>query len=97
MMIMKKGVAVDTLILIILGVIVIALVAYLIFTHFGIGKNVIESKECLAARIDYCMTGSSYADLQKNCPGSTYADVNPPTNEAPSTDRSSPCEGIPGK
>jgi hypothetical protein len=87
MMIMKKGVAVDTVILIILGIIVLGLVAYLIFTHYGLFQNNMGSKECLAARMDYCMTGGSYADLQKNCPGSNYADNK--------TGPDSPCNGLP--
>jgi hypothetical protein len=97
MKIMRKGIAVDTVVLIILGIIVLGLVGYLIFTHYGIGQNVIVSKECLAARMDYCMTGGSYADLQKDCPTSPYADTKSMTDEqlAQLTSEQKPCEGLP--
>ena len=97
MKIMRKGIAVDTVVLLILGIIVLGLIGYLIFTHYGIGRNVIVSKECLAARMDYCMTGGSYADLQKDCPGLPYLDTKTMTEDelAQLTSEQKPCEGLP--
>ena len=96
MMIARKGVAVDTVVLLILGVIVLALIAYLIFTHFEKGQNIIVSKECLAARMDYCLTSGSFADVEKNCPGLGYKDKSTMTEEEWENldNKYKPCEGI---
>jgi len=67
MMISRKGVAVDTVVLIILAVIVLALVGYLIYTTFGRGKCKIDSTQCLAARLDCCCAAGTPAEVEKAC------------------------------
>ena len=67
MMIARKGVAVDTVVLLILGMIVLALIAYLIYTTFLKGKCKIDSTECLAARIECCCAKGTLADAEKAC------------------------------
>jgi len=84
---MKKGVAVQTIVWIVLAIIVLGLVGYLLFTTFVKGKAGMESKECLAARLNYCLverTPSSLADVNKACAPMDYTDA-------------TACEGLPSK
>ena len=67
MKISKKGVAVDTVVLIILAVIVLALVGYLIYKTWGEGKCKIDSTICLAARMDCCCAGGTFDEVEKAC------------------------------
>lgn len=74
-MIMRKGVAVNTTILLILGMIVLGLVGYLIYTTFIQGKCKVDSTECLAARIDCCCAAGTLADAEKACVSCGPAEV----------------------
>jgi hypothetical protein len=67
MKIMRKGIAVDTIVLIILAIIVLGLVGYLIYTTFTKGKCKIDSTECLAARLDCCCAAGTLAEVEKAC------------------------------
>lgn len=77
-----KAVAVQHIVLIILGVIVIGLLGYLFYTTFIKGRSAIESNECLAERLSYCSGQTNdFEKVNKAC-GNAYTKRNV-------------CEGLP--
>jgi hypothetical protein len=67
---MRKAIATNTIFYIILGIIVLALLGYLLYKVFVKGHGEIDSKECLAARFNICtnqIPGSQINDVAKVC------------------------------
>ena len=75
MKILRKGVAVSTIVWIILAVMVIGLVGYLIYDTFWKGKCKIDSTNCLAARLECCCGRSTLAEAQDACVHCGPADI----------------------
>lgn len=68
-----KGLAVSQIILLVLGIIVLAVVAYLLYTQFVGTGSTISAEECRAAATRAC-TACSIANAGdiSNCPAATY-------------------------
>ena len=67
MIIMRKGIAERTLVMLILAVIILGLLGYLIYTNFAKVKCKIDSTGCLAARIECCCGRATLAEAEKEC------------------------------
>lgn len=62
-----KGLAERTIILLVLGIIVLALVGYLVYTNFLKGRGEGGSKFCLAQKIASCSNQITDVDFPKEC------------------------------
>jgi hypothetical protein len=66
-----KGLAVSQIILLVLGIIVLAVIAYLLYTNFVGAGNVVSAEQCRAAATRACTTCQLIGQLD-SCSGSVY-------------------------
>lgn len=69
---MSKGVATRYIVALILAVAVIAVVAYMFFTHTGIFSGVVTEKYCEAKKMEFCFKcdlgeNPTWSDLASEC------------------------------
>jgi hypothetical protein len=72
---MAKGLAVSQIILLVLGIIVLAVIAYLLYANFIGPRDVINAEQCRSSAIRACTTCSIAGGATGGCSGNIYLDA----------------------